>query len=168
MMCYNSNALCHLGQERDTGAWGSGRWESRNMVIASSKYLAQQKAIVKDILKKHDVCKVVIVATVNDVGFWQWQKESLNRMNQLASRLKKVNKSRVKIYVVGMIPEAGYDRTVAGFNASLKKKYGSMYIPVGTTTSAWRNYYSGDKIHLTAKGSKRLYNKIAAALKKKG
>lgn len=155
-------------------AWVSGTWANKPMVIAcdrgsagTTNYLQQQKNLVRDCLKRHGSCNVVIEATVNDIGFYNWQNATISRMKWLRSQLKsvKVKGKTARVYFTSMAPERNRDYDVKAVNAEIKKAAGSYYINLGIN-STWKPYYAGDGVHFTNAGSQKLYKKIMAGIKK--
>ena len=153
--------------------WITGQWKELNLMISSPKYLKEQKEIVRNILRKHGSCTIIIVGTINDIDEFDQIKErkSLVRMAELRRNLLAV-KVRYKgitvsphFYVASVIPSArGKDARIKRVNAAIKKKYKSRYIDLGSYRY-WLPYYT-DGCHLNKKGCDILYNKISKFIKR--
>lgn len=153
-------------------AWVSGSYAKKPMVITCDKYLAQQKAIIKNTLKAHSSCKVIVFSTINDASWWS---DSAAAVKSLVSELRgvSVNGKKADIYITSMIPEKGKDKNVASYNSTMKKwvsdkrkdkKTYIHYIDLGLT-STWSKYYDSGKLHFTKAGSKKLWNDIVTAVR---
>ena len=147
-------------------AWVTGYWANKPMVIGCPQYLKQQQAIVRNCLKRHGSCKVVIVATVNDIGFSNWQSTTVSRMKTLRRQLQsvRVKGKCAKVYFASMLPEKGYDSAVKSVNSAIKKAAGGRYINLGLN-STWKPYYTSDRCHLTSAGSRKLYKVITDGIR---
>lgn len=160
------------GHHISLDSWGTGTWKNRPMVISWNKgtasttnYLQQQKNLVKACLQKQKSCKVVIVGTINDVGFKNGATASVNRMKWVRSQLQsvKVNGKSAKVYFASIIPERNKISAVSSYNAAIKKAAAGKYIDLGTTT--WKSYYAPDGCHLQPLGSLKLFDAIKAKAK---
>lgn len=147
-------------------AWVTGYWTNKPMVIGCPQYLKQQQAIVRNCLKRHGSCKVVIVATVNDIGFSNWQSTTVSRMKTLRRQLQsvRVKGKCAKVYFASMLPEKGYDSAVKSVNSAIKKAAGGRYINLGLN-STWKPYYTSDRCHLTSAGSRKVYKVITDGIR---
>ncbi len=145
-----------------------------------SGYYAQMASLVRKCMEKHDSCMIVIVSSVNDVDYWNWCEAEADRMMELGNMLKEEGISggrSPEVYYMGMVPLEGEFEILkqgyspADFNDYLKEKLSApgdgTYIGIGDIYS-WDGLYSGDGIHFTAEGNRRLFELIISAVKSGG
>ena len=144
-----------------------------------SGYYAQMASLVRKCMEKHDSCMIVIISSVNDVDFWNWREEEASRMMELGNMLKEEGTSigrSPEVYYMGMVPREGefgikkQGFSPEDFNDYLEEKLtlgDGTYIGIGDI-SAWDGLYSGDGIHFTAEGNRRLFELIISAVKSGG
>ena len=149
--------------------WVTGKWKNTPMVINASKYEKQQTAIVKNILKKHGKCIVVICGTDNDGGLKGWASKSADGMVDLYKAIRKVsvNGKKATVYFTNAVPALDEDKDVKDLNKAITKaagKHGIKVIDLKASSKTWKKYYSGDDDHFKKSGSKKLKQIILAGI----
>lgn len=142
-----------------------------------SGYYAQMASLVRKCMEKHNSCIIVIVSSVNDADYWNWCEEEASRLMELGNMLKEEGTSgenSPRLYYMGMVPLEGEFEIIkqgsspADFNDYLKEKLNAQgdgtYIGIGDI-SAWDGLYTGDGIHFTAEGNRRLFDLIISTVK---
>ncbi len=160
---YNATSGGHFVYDRELV---TGEWQVLNRVISSRKYLAQQKALIRRILRRQGSCVVVLVGSYNDVDYdGGWENATLSSLLDLKETLESVSvgKKHPEVYVTSIIPDKGEDEYVEEFNHVLKERLGGAYIELGLT-SVWEDYYWTDDSHLIPEGSELMYQKIMDAV----
>jgi len=141
-----------------------------------SGYYAQMASLVRNCMEKHGSCVIVIVSSVNDADYWNWCEAETSRIMELGNLLKEEGTSggrSPEVYYMGMVPLEGEFETAkqgsspADFNEYLKEKLSASgdgtYIGIGGI-SDWDGLYSGDGIHFTPEGNRRLFELIVSAV----
>ena len=155
------------GHYKDQQEWD----DDCGLGIGSKKKIKEMKEIVKDSLKKHGKCYVVLSSTDNDAtkkGSKASGKESAEGMKEVRDALAKVkvNGKTATFYFASSIGDKGETKQVDALNKQIKKKFGtSNWIDVGTE-SQWKKYYGDDDAHFTKKGVQKHFNKIIGTLPK--
>ena len=164
---YNATSGGHFVYDRELV---TGEWQVLNRVISSRKYLAQQKALVRRILRRQGSCIIVLVGSYNDVDYdGGWERATMSSLLNLKETLESVavGKKHPEVYITSIIPDRGEDEYVEDFNETLKEQLGDAYIELGLT-SVWSDYYWTDDSHLIPEGSALMYRKIIDAIALRG
>ena len=145
-----------------------------------SGYYAEMASLVRKCMEKHGSCMIVIVSSVNDADYWNWCETEASRIMELGNLLKQEGTSggsSPRLYYMGMVPLEGefgiikQGASPADFNDYLKEKLNAQgdgtYIGIGDI-SAWDGLYTGDRIHFSAEGNRRLFELIISAVKPGG
>lgn len=164
---------------------------ANSLVITHSYFLKEQKAIIKNCIKKHGSCIVVLEATINDIKpIYNFDKESVDRIAKFKKYIEKMTftykkttrktvykngrrkkvvitktyKKHPTVIITSIIPEKNNEIRTTYANKLLKQKFGRRLINLGDEKE-WKPYYR-DRLHFYPAGSKLLYGKIMKAIKK--
>ena len=146
--------------------WGAhygnyGTWRK----IWHKPYLNESVKIIKNCLKRHGKCKVVLSASTNG------GPEEIKGFIPLVKKLERVTvkkgkkKLRADIFVTSVLPDKNRNKEARAVSALIRKNFFPRVIETGLT-STWKSYYNDDGMHLTKKGYKKYYKLITNYLKK--
>ena len=139
-------------------------------------YYAEMVTLVRESIRKHGSCSVVIVSSVNDADYQNWCAAETDRLTELGNALKTdgaFGSVKPAVYYVGMVPLEGrftlenYGDSPQEFNQTLKERLYSTgdgtYIGIGDI-SDWDGLYTGDGIHFQSEGTRQLFDLIMTSL----
>ena len=156
----------YIGKVSYNATWGAhygnyGTWRK----IWHKPYLNESVKIIKNCLKRHGKCKVVLSASTNG------GPEEIKGFIPLVKKLERVTvkkgkkKIRADIFVTSVLPDKNRNKEARAVSALIRKNFFPRVIETGLT-STWKSYYNDDGMHLTKKGYKKYYKLITNYLKK--
>ena len=139
-------------------------------------YYAEMVYLVRESIRKHGSCTVVIVSSVNDADYQNWCASETDRMTELGNALRQdgaFGSVKPVVYYVAMVPLEGrftlenYGDSPQEFNQTLKERLYSTgdgtYIGIGDIAD-WDGLYTGDGIHFKSEGTQQLFDLIMTSL----